>query len=242
MTFEGKTYWIIGASEGLGEALAHKLSDEGAKVILSARNADRLAEIEADLKAARSVAMDVSDSASVMNAVREVGDVDGIIYSVGLYDPTSADQWDADRAVAMAEANYLGAMRVLGRMVPGMAARGAGHVVLIGSLAGFAGMPGAIGYASSKAALMHLAEDMYADLRKSGVTVQMMNPGFIRTRLTAKNAFSMPQIMEPEAAADQVVKAMRSGRFSTSFPKPFAWLFMGAKYIPRRIFLKLLGA
>lgn len=242
MMFEGKTYWVVGASEGLGKALAQRLSEEGAQVILSARNAKRLAETEREIKGARSLAMDVTVSSSVTNAVNEIGDVDGIVYSAGLYDPMSADQWDTDRGLAMAEANYLGAMRVLGQTVPAMVARGAGHVVLIGSLAGFVGLPGAIGYASSKAALMHLAEDIYADLRKSGVSVQVVNPGFIRTRLTAKNDFAMPQIMEPEAAAEQVLKAMLSGRFSTSFPKPFAWLFMGAKYMPRRFFLKLMGA
>lgn len=242
MIFADKTYWIIGASEGLGRALAYRLSDEGAEVILSARNAERLAEIEAEIAGARGLEMDVTVPSSVSDAVHEIGNVDGIIYSVGLYDPMPAGQWDTDRALAMAEANYLGAMRVLGQTVPAMVARGAGHVVLIGSLAGFAGLPGAIGYGSSKAALMHLAEDMYADLRKSGVSVQVVNPGFIRTRLTAKNKFTMPQIMEPEAAAEQVLKAMRSGRFSTSFPKPFSWLFMGAKYLPRRFFLKLMGA
>ncbi|MCW8842591.1 MAG: SDR family NAD(P)-dependent oxidoreductase, partial [Rhodobacteraceae bacterium] len=189
MMFQGKTYWIVGASEGLGCALAHLLAERGAKVIVSARNADRLATLEAEIDRARGVAMDVTDPKSVTNAIQQVGEVDGIVYSVGLYDPMSAANWDSDRALAMAEANYLGAMRVLGPTVPAMAARGAGHIVLIGSLAGFSGLPGAIGYGSSKAALMHLAEDMYADLRNTGVRVQRVNPGFIRTRLTAKNDF-----------------------------------------------------
>ncbi len=242
MSFEGKTYWVIGASEGLGRALAHLLAGEGAKVILSARSVNRLAELEVEISGSRGVAMDVTDLASVSKAVEQVGQVDGIVYSVGLYDPMTAEKWDTDRALAMAEANYLGAMRVLGKTVPEMAARHDGHVVLIGSLAGYSGLPGAIGYASSKAALMHLAEDMYADLRKCGVRVQRINPGFIRTRLTAKNDFSMPQIMEPDDAAKQVLRAMRSGRFSTSFPKPFAWLFTGSRYLPRRLFLRLMGA
>ena len=242
MTFQGKTYWIIGASEGLGRALAFRLADAGAQVVLSARNAKRLSALASDIDGARSVPIDVTDTESVADAIRQVGHVDGVIYSVGLYDPMPAPLWDTERALLMAEANYLGAMRVLGEIVPDMAERGAGHVVLVGSLAGFSGLPGAIGYASSKAALMHLAEDMYADLHKTGVSVQLVNPGFIRTRLTAKNDFKMPQIMEPEDAAEQVMRAMRSGRFSTSFPKPFAWFFTGAKYMPRRLFLRLMGA
>ncbi len=242
MNFKGKTYWIIGASEGLGLALARLLIAEGAKVILSARNAERLDALEKEIDGARGVAMDVTDQESVLNAVREVGDVDGIVYSVGLYDPMPAQDWDAERTLSIAEANYMGALRVLGHTVPGFAERRQGHIVLVGSLAGFSGLPGAIGYASSKAALMHLAEDMYADLHRCGVRVQRVNPGFIRTRLTAKNDFTMPQIMEPEEAAQHVLRAMRSGRFSTSFPKPFAWLFVGSKFLPRRWFLKLMGA
>ena len=171
MMFKGKTYWLIGASEGLGRALAHLLADEGANLILSARSAERLGEIEAEIDGARGVAMDVTDPASVAAAVETVGDVDGIVYSVGLYDPMSAEQWDGDRAIAMAEANYLGAMRVLADTVPKMAEQGSGHIVLIGSLAGFAGLPGAIGFASSKAGLMHLGEDMHADLGGKGVVV-----------------------------------------------------------------------
>ena len=242
MTFKGKTYWIIGASEGLGRALVHLLSKEGAYLVLSARGTERLSALEAEIPAARGVAMDVTDPASVKAALAEAGDVDGIVYSVGLYDPMPADKWDGDRAIAMAEANYLGAMRVLAGVVPRMARDGRGHIVLIGSLAGFAGLPGAIGYASSKAALMHLAEDMHADLHGRGVIVQRVNPGFIRTRLTAKNDFDMPQIMEPEVAAQHVLCAMKSGRFSTSFPKPFSWLFTGARYLPRWLFLRLMGA
>jgi short-subunit dehydrogenase len=242
MSFKGKTYWIVGASEGLGLSLARLLRAEGAEVILSARNSDRLSELEAEIGGARGVAMDVTDEASVSGAVAEIGEVDGMVYSVGLYDPMAAQDWDAERALSIAEANYMGALRVLGAIVPEMAARDDGHIVLVGSLAGFSGLPGAIGYASSKAALMHLAEDMHADLHRSGVRVQRVNPGFIRTRLTAKNEFTMPQIMEPEDAAQHVLRAMRSGRFSTSFPKPFAWLFTGAKFLPRRLFLKLMGA
>lgn len=242
MNLNGKTYWIIGASEGLGLALARLLSAEGAQVILSARNSERLQEMEKEIDGARGVAMDVTDGESVAQAVEQVGEVDGIVYSVGLYDPMPAQDWDAERALSIAEANYMGALRVLGHIVPGMARRKDGHIVLVGSLAGFSGLPGAIGYASSKAALMHLAEDMYADLHRSGVRVQRVNPGFIRTRLTAKNDFTMPQIMEPEGAARHVLRAMRSGRFSTSFPKPFALLFMGSKFLPRRLFLRLMGA
>lgn len=237
--FAGQTWWIIGASEGLGRALAVLMLAEGAKVVVSARNLAKLEEFAATDPNLRAVAMDVSDPASVTDAVATAGKVDGVVYCVGLYDPMSALDWKPGSAEAMAEGNYIGALRVLSHLMPGFVARNAGHVVLIGSLAGFRGLPGAIGYGSSKAALMHLGENLRVDLRKTGLRVQVANPGFIATRLTAKNNFRMPQLMTPDTAAGHVLRLMRSKRFSASFPAPFAWLFTVGRYLPLRWFQRL---
>lgn len=233
--FAGKTYWLVGASEGLGRALALKLAGQGAQVVVSARSATRLDAL-AQTDGIRAVALDVMDAASVRAAADQIGQVDGVIYCAGAYEPVTAQTWDADAVERMAEVNFNGALRVLGQVVPGMAARDAGHIVLVGSLAGFRGLPGAIGYGASKAALMHLGETLRADLRGTGVQVQLANPGFIDTRLTQKNGFDMPQLMTPEGAADHVLRAMQSGRFSTSFPRPFAWVFTLGQYLPIRWF------
>ena len=228
----GRTYWLVGASEGLGRALAAELHAAGAQLILSARNADKLKALAGDLPGTRALAVDVTDAASVTAAAEAAGPVDGLIYCAGAYDPVTATNWDAAAVERMCEVNFTGGARVLGHVVPGMVARGAGHVVLIGSLAGHGGLPGAIGYGSSKAGLMHLAECLYMDLRHKGIKVQVVNPGFIRTRLTDKNDFDMPMIMSPEAAARRVRRAMGSRRFATSFPAPFSWLFLFARLLP----------
>lgn len=234
--FAGKTWWIVGASEGLGRALAELLLAEGAHVVASARSVPKLQDFVAAQANLRVVPMDVCDADSVAQGVAATGPVDGMVYCVGLYDPMSALNWQPGQAEAMADANYIGALRLLSHLIPAMVARRAGHVVLIGSLAGFRGLPGAIGYGSSKAALMHLAENLKVDLRGSGVRVQQANPGFIATRLTAKNQFRMPQLMTPETAAAHVLRLMRSKRFATSFPAPFAWLFMVGRHLPLRLF------
>lgn len=222
----GKTYWIVGASEGLGREVAKEMSRLGAKLILSARSEDRLSELAEELGGAKIVPIDVTDTLSVEAAVREAGGADGIIYSVGMYDPMTAQEWDAAAAETIADANFMGAMRILGRIVPGWVQRKSGHVVLIGSLAGFKGLPGSIGYGASKAALRHLAEDMYIDLKGTGVDVQLANPGFIRTRLTAKNDFTMPQIMAPDEAAKHVMALIRNPEpRQVNFPHPFSYVF-----------------
>lgn len=239
-SFADKTYWIVGASEGLGRALAHEMAAAGARLILSARNRERLSELAAELGgAARVLPMDIGDSASVDQAIAGLPALDGLIFLSGVYWPVSAREWDAERVEQMLDINATGAARVIGRVLPAMVAADHGHIVLTGSLAAYGGLPGAIGYAPSKAALMSLAECMRADLRHTGIEVQLVNPGFIRTRLTNKNDFAMPQIQTPQKAARLMFRHMSTSRFSTAFPAPFAWLFRLGRFLPPAAYFRL---
>lgn len=238
--FRGKRYWLVGASEGLGLALARLLSEAGAEVILSARSEEALARAAASLPGKASVVpMDVASTESVTAAAAQLPQLDGMVFLAGVYWPMRAQDWDATAAEAMANINFTGCVRAVGAVLPGMIAKGAGHVVITGSLSGFRGLPGAIGYAASKAGTMVLAESLYADLRKTGVAVQLANPGFIRTRLTAKNDFTMPFIMEPEAAARIMFRHMQSDRFKVSFPTLFSWLFRGSQFLPDWLYYRM---
>ncbi|WP_270725134.1 SDR family NAD(P)-dependent oxidoreductase [Shimia sp. Alg240-R146] len=228
----GKTYWLIGASEGLGRALARTLAAEGAHLVLSARSADRLESLSADIPGSRVLAMDVTDAESVRGAIAEVGDIDGVIYNAGAYDPMNASDWDADAALTMCDVNFMGAMRILGQIIPTFLNAGKGDVTLIGSLAAYRGLPNSIGYGASKAALRSLAETMRHDLAGSGIVVRLVNPGFIDTRLTRKNTFKMPMLMSPEKAAAKVARAMRKRRFRTDFPAPFSWILRLYSLLP----------
>ena len=225
-SLSGKTYWLVGASFGIGAALARELDRRGAHLVLSARSKEKLADVSATLSPQPKIVLcDVTDSASVAQAAAEAGKIDGVIYMAGDYDPMTAADWKSDRALRIADVNYNGALRIFGAVVPAFAKRDRGHVVVVGSLAGFSGLPGAIGYGSSKAAIMQLAKDMRADLKKTGVRVQLVNPGFVDTRLTRKNAFRMPFIMTDDKAAQIIANHMTSRRFSRSFPSVFSWVF-----------------
>jgi len=229
----GRRYWLVGASEGLGRDLARVMSRAGVHLIVSARNAERLADLVAELPGpAQAVACDVADPASVARAAAEAGEIDGVVYLAGLYWPMRSQDWDAARIEAMCDVNFTGAARVLGQVLPAMVARDRGHVVLTGSLAGFRGLPGAAGYGASKAAIMALAESLHADLRGSGVEVQVVNPGFIRTRLTAQNDFSMPFLMDADEAARRMFEHMGTQRFKTSYPAAFAAFFRLGQFLP----------
>ncbi|MGI1662388.1 SDR family NAD(P)-dependent oxidoreductase [Palleronia sp. KMU-117] len=238
--FDGKRYWLVGASEGLGRALAHRMSSAGAELYLSARNADALQALADELPGkAHAVPVDVGDSASVRAAAAGIGDIDGLVFLAGVYWPMPAQAWNPDEVEAMCDINFTGAARAVGAVIGQMVGRDEGHIVLTGSLSGFRGLPGAIGYSASKAGLMALAESMYADLRGTGVQVQVANPGFIRTRLTDKNDFTMPFIMEPDAAARVMFEHMTTDRFKTSFPFLFSLLFRFSQFWPDWLYYRV---
>jgi len=238
--WHGKRYWLVGASDGLGAALARKMSRAGIELVVSARSADKLEALAASLPAkAQAVPMDVSDMDSVAQAAAKVGTVDGVVFLAGAYWPFGAKDWNAEQGVTMADVNFTGLMRVMGHVVPDMVARDAGHIVITSSLTGFRGLPRSIGYTASKAATMSLAECMYADLRNTGVKVQVVNPGFIKTQLTDKNDFKMPFIMEPDDAAREVFEHMNTDKFKKSFPFAFSLLFRGSQFLPDWLYYRI---
>ncbi len=241
--WQGKRYWLVGASEGLGREVAFCLSRAGAEVIVSARSEDRLQELVAELPGKASyVTVDVTDRAAVEAAAKKIGTIDGVVYLAGVYWPMKAQEWDNEKADMMGEVNFLGASRVVGSVIKDMVAKNAGHIVLVGSLSGFRGLPGAIGYSSSKAGMMSLAESMQADLRTSPINVQLINPGFIKTRLTDKNDFNMPFIMSPQDAAKEVFEHMNTDNFKKSFPMLFSWVFRLSQFMPDWMYYRLFGA
>lgn len=233
-----KTYWLIGASEGLGRELAKELDKSGARLILSARNHERLLDLTSTLKNARMRVLDVTNADDVKLAVEEIGTIDGVIYNAGFYEPMRATDWDTNTALMMVDVNFTGVMHVLGSVMPRFVSNDKGDVTLIGSLAGYRGLPASIGYGASKAALISLAETMRHDLKNTGVIIRVINPGFIKTRLTAKNTFKMPMLMTPQKAATRVVKAMQSKRFRTDFPAPFSWLLKTLSFVPDILFYR----
>lgn len=236
----GKRYWLVGASEGLGAALARDMSGAGAELVLSARSREPLEQLAAALPGpATVVPLDVSDDRSVADAAQAIGRIDGVVFLAGVYWPMPAQAIETAKAVAMADVNFTGALRVIGVALPDMIARDEGHVVITGSLSGFRGLPGSIGYSSSKAGLMHLAESLFADLHKTGVDVQLANPGFIRTRLTDKNDFDMPFLMEPEGAAAAMFAHMNSRRFKANFPRLFSLVFRVSQFLPDWLYYRL---
>ncbi len=113
-----------------------------------------------------------------------------------------------------------------------MMARGAGHLSWIASVAGYVGLPKAAAYGPTKAALINLGECLYPEMRRKGVKVSVVNPGFVETPLTAQNDFEMPFLMKADEAARRTIAGLASGRFEVAYPRRFAAILKAARLLP----------
>jgi short-subunit dehydrogenase len=237
--------WLVGASEGIGEALALQLAASGAKLTLSARNRQRLEQVATRLAGSGHAVqpLDVTDAASVAACWQAFGTQlpDMVIYNAGAYKPMDARHIDLAAVETMVDVNLRGALRVVSHVAEPFAARGHGRIVLVASIAGYCGLPAAIGYGASKAGLIHLAENLKADLARYGVLVQVVNPGFVKTRLTDQNDFPMPSILTPEVAARHIARGLRSTKFEIRFPWGFSTVLKLASLLPYRLYFRLLS-
>lgn len=233
----GKRYWLVGASDGLGKAMAELLSRAGCEVILSARSEDKLNAVAEGLPGrSQVVPVDVSDSASVEAAAQAVGEIDGVVFLAGLATLFKTQEWDTEKTEQMLDVNLIGAARVVGRVIKPMVDRNAGHIVLIGSLSGYRGLPGAIGYSASKAGLMSLAESIHGDLKDTDICVQLANPGYIDTQMQTENPHAKPFMMTPEKAAQEVFDHMNTDSFHKAFPWGFGLLFRLSRFMPTGLY------
>ena len=238
----GKRVWLIGASTGIGRATASALHAHGALVHVSARDAAALQSFVADHAGAFAWPLDVMDQSQVRTtaqAILEAGPLDLVVYAAGHYRAVSATAFDLREMVQHQAVNYVGALGVLDAVLPGMLKAGSGHISLLGSVAGFRGLPRSLAYGPTKAALIHLAEVLYLDLHPRGLGVSIVNPGFVDTPLTAQNTFPMPALMTPPQAAQRMLAGWQRGHFEIHFPYRFTWPMKLLSLLPFRMYQAL---
>ena len=237
-----KTAWITGASTGIGRDVALQLSAAGVRVAASARSAEKLGALGAGVLA---VPLDVTDAAACRSAVAriesELGPIDLAVFGAGTYSPVTTEELDPARFAHMMETNYMGVVNCLAALAPGMIARRSGHLSWIASVAGYMGLPKAAAYGPTKAALINLAESLYPEMRAKGVSVSVINPGFVETPLTAQNDFEMPFLMKPEEAARRTIEGLAAGRFEVAYPRRFVAILKAVRLLPYPIFFRLIA-
>lgn len=239
----GRIAWITGAGKGLGRALALELARRGATVAASARTAADLESLAACHPAIHPYAVDVTDERAVQAVVeairRDLGEIDVAVLNAGTHKPVTGDALAAEPFRQVFEVNVMGVVHGLAAVVPRMVARRGGHVAVTGSLSGYRGLPTAAAYGATKAALNNMVEALVPDLARFGVTVTVVNPGFVRTPLTDRNTFRMPFLMEPEDAARRLADGLERRKHEIVFPRRLAFVLKIARIIPNPLYFSI---
>jgi NAD(P)-dependent dehydrogenase (short-subunit alcohol dehydrogenase family) len=242
-----RTVWIVGASSGIGRATASALHAAGARVAVSARNAAALQAFCAEHPGSIALPLDVTDATAVQAAtdalLAQTGRIDLLMFCAGHYRELRATEYDSADMHRHLAVNYVGGLNLLASCMPSMlqaAASGApGHISLVGSVAGYRGLPKALGYGPTKAALASLTETLYLDLADRGIGVSLICPGYVDTPLTAQNEYTMPALITPEQAADHILAGWAAGDFEIHFPKRFTRWLKVARVLPYRLYFPL---
>lgn len=234
----GQRVWVIGASTGIGAAIARELLARGARVALSARNHEALAQAAGSHAASLLAPLDVTDPASVAAArdllVRQWQGFDLALVVAGTHIEMGAASFDVARARQLLEVNLLGVLNCVEAILPTLRWQRHGRIGIVASVAGYVGLPRALVYGASKAALINFTESLYNDLRPQGFGVYLINPGFVDTPLTRRNDFRMPALMGAEEAARATLDGIERGRFEIHYPKRFTRLLKLLRVLPYR--------
>ena len=243
MSFNGEVIWIIGASSGIGHALAIELAGRGATLALSARRKEELEKLKQQLGERHILyPLDVADGELTTRTAKAIhaakGRIDRVIFMSAAYTPLQLDALDMLVTKHMIEVNILGAFNVVHAVLPLLKEQKSGQMALCGSVAGYTGLSGGQPYSATKAAVINLAESLYAECPKH-MDVKLISPGFVRTALTDKNDFSMPMIITPEAAAKEIARGLLSKSFEIHFPKKFTLVLKFLRLIPYALTFKI---
>jgi short-subunit dehydrogenase len=185
--------------------------------------------------------LDATDEAAVQTAAAQLlgsGPIDLMVYCAGTYSAMRAQELQPSDIAHHVQVNYMGAIYSIASVLPAMLQAKQGHISLVSSVAGYRGLPKSLAYGPTKAALINLAETMYIDLHDEGVGVSVVNPGFVKTPLTAQNNFHMPALISPEQAAIKMVLHWEQGRFESHFPRRFTLWMKALSLLPYGLYFK----
>ncbi len=241
--WRGRRVWIVGASSGIGAAVARELFTRGARVALSARREEPLRELAGpavQAGAALVLPMDVGQADSVRAALQTIVDqwqgIDVVLWVAGTYRPMRAYDFDLADAHRIVQTNLGGVINGLASIMPVLIGQRSGAIGIVSSVAGFNGLPMSLVYGPTKAALINLAQSLYFDLHPLGIGVHLINPGFVETPLTELNEFPMPAIVSAQAAANRILAGFERGEFETHFPRRFTGTMKLLQLLPYRLY------
>lgn len=234
MRIAGSRIWVTGASSGIGAALARELEERGAHVAISARRKEKLDEVANGKMHVEP--LDVTDREATVaagRAVREaIGGLDAAVLNAGAWDQVRMDKWDSAVFQQHFDVNLMGTIHCIEAVLPAMLMAKRGLICGIASVAGYRGLPNSEAYGATKAAQINLLESMRIDLRRRGVKVQTVCPGFVKTEMTERNTFPMPWIIEAADAAKRIADGIAAEKAEVVFPLPMMLTMKAARLVP----------
>ncbi len=236
MTFENKTILITGASTGIGRAIGEKLLNVNCKLVLVARRDERIREWVDNSQNPKAEVLilknDVTDKISVVETYQKIiekfGNVDIAILNSGVGESITPQNFNSEAAEKIINTNFLGVVYWIEQILSDMMKREEGIIAPVSSLADNRGYSGSGFYSASKSALSIFAEGLSIDLKKHGIKVITIKPGFVKTPMTDKNKFKMPFMISAEKSADYIVSGIEKEKAIIQFPFPTV---LGAKII-----------
>jgi short-subunit dehydrogenase len=242
--------WLTGASSGIGEALVSPLVRSGVRLAVTARRQDRLEEIARIARRSDRellvVPADVTDRDGVHRAARTIeehlGGIDLAIFNAGIGRRIRVESFSAEDFVEVMRTNLFGVLYGVEAVLPGMLARGSGRIAAVASLAGDLAAPTLAGYGTSKAAVIHALESLRFDLAPHRIGVTLINPGYVRTPMTASNAFWMPGLLDADKAAAIIVRGLARDQNEIHFPARLSWTLKALRLLPAPLYDRLVTA
>ena len=233
--------WVTGASSGIGRALALRLARDGWTVLATARRAEAAGLPGAVLPRPADITDRDGIRALVADAEQDGPGIALAILNAGTYQADGAEDFNSETFRQTVDLNLIGTAHCIDALMPGWIAKGRGHLGVVSSVAGYRGLPAAVSYGATKAALITMCESLKFDFDRLGLKVQIINPGFVRTPLTDKNAFKMPFIIEADEAAERIVAGLKRSRFEIAFPRRFACLLKQLRALPYEAYFPLVS-
>ena len=237
---------ITGASSGIGLELARELAKRGYALALLARRTDLLEQLARELPRAIALPCDVTDAASVRDAVRRGeqilgGPFDLAVANAGLGVPNHAAAFNLADAEQVFRVNVFGMLYLYDAVIPSMVERRSGRFAGVASVAGLRGIPAAAPYSASKSAMQSFLEASRVELAPYGVGVTIINPGFIATPMTEKNRFPMPFLMTAGRAARIIANGLERGKRVIEFPRRMSLVMRSVRALPDALYDRVMA-
>ncbi|MBY7734722.1 SDR family NAD(P)-dependent oxidoreductase [Francisella philomiragia] len=239
--FAGKTIWLIGATDGIGNALLKKLDNSiQANFIISARSIDKLQSISASLKnTAHAVDLDVAEFESFKKGsnIALSYNPNYIIYLPAFYEPSLIADIAISNLNMTIQTNLTAVFYLIRFTLPYLKKNPKCQLAITASVAGYIGLPRSQPYAATKAGVINLVESLKAE--NPELDIRLINPSFVKTKLTDKNNFKMPALLQPEEAALSIIKGLESNKFEVHFTKKFTIILKLIAALPYKLYFKI---